>query len=129
MAIFTKTSGTVQPVMAVDTANGAIAGATSLAGLPVNAAGPKLDFFTLTANSSLNALGTVNGYVGNVLAAIQQTSTIAMYQVDGQQLSIGVFPTGAFTTATLVAAAQTANAAVGIPTANVAGVGFKLATS
>lgn len=129
MATITKSSGTAQPVFAADVQNGSIAGATSLAGLPVNAAGPKLDFFTLTANASINTSGGVNGYVGNVLQSIQNTATIAMYQVDGQQLSIAVFPTGAFTTATLVSAAQVANAAIGIPTANVAGVGFKLATS
>jgi hypothetical protein len=35
-------------------------------------------------------------------------------------LNIGIYPTGAYTTATLVAAAQTANATIGIPTANVA---------
>jgi hypothetical protein len=40
-------------------------------------------------------------------------------------LNIAIYPTGAYTTATLVAAAQTANATgglnIGIPTANVAG--------
>jgi hypothetical protein len=51
-----------------------------------------------------------------------------MYQVNPAtpaQLNIAIYPTGAYTTATLVAAAQTANATgglnIGIPTANVAG--------
>jgi hypothetical protein len=46
-----------------------------------------------------------------------------MYQVaaDGVTLNIAIYPTGAYTTATLVAAAQVANTAtIGVPTANVA---------
>jgi len=34
-------------------------------------------------------------------------------------MSFAVYPTGAFTSATFVAACQTANAAIGIPNANV----------
>jgi hypothetical protein len=130
MAIFTKTNGTTQPVFAADTFNGAIAGTANVAaGGSVQMAGPKLDFFSLTANSALSASGVANanGYLNNVLQAIQQTTTIAMYQVtptDAAVLNIAVYPAGAANTATIVAAAQTANATgglnIGIPTANVA---------
>jgi hypothetical protein len=129
MAIFAKTNGSTQPVFALDVRNGSPAqtAALNVAG-PVQPQGPKLDFFSLVANGNISLTGGVNGYVGNVLQAIQNGTTnagaggtVAMYQVaaDGVTLSIAIYPTGAYTTATLVAAAQVANAAIGIPTANV----------
>jgi hypothetical protein len=122
MAYITKVSGGSQPVFATDVLNGNVApGANIAAQGPVNFAGPKYDFFTVTANASVAAQGGVNGYVANVLQAIQQTSTVAIAQVGPNPavLTVAVYPTGAFTTATFVAACQTANAAIGIPTANV----------
>jgi len=53
--------------------------------------------------------------------------TVAFYQVGPATgtINIALYPSGAYTTATLVAAAQTANATgglnIGIPTGNVAG--------
>jgi hypothetical protein len=128
MATFAKTNGSTQPVFALDVRNGSVAQSANIAAQgPVQPQGPKLDFFSLVANASVATQGGVNGYVGNVLQAIQNGTTgsaggtVAMYQVaaDGVTLSIAIYPTGAYTTATLVAAAQTANAAIGIPTANV----------
>jgi len=133
MAGFNRVNGTAQPVFHMDVGNGSIAGSVATAGTPVNFQGPKLDFFSITANATVagqqGVIDSAIGYVSNVLQAIQQTSTVAVYQVDGAQISIGVFPTGAFTTATLAAAVQGANAAIGVETANVKGVGFKLATA
>ena len=130
MAQLTKVNGTTQPVFAIDVQNGTIANTANIAAQgPVQVAGPKLDFFSLTANAVLSASGAANatGYINNVLQAIQQTGTVAMYQVDPASpavLNIAIYPTGAYTTTTLVAAAQTANATgglnIGIPTANVA---------
>lgn len=129
MAQFTKTNGTVQPVFHIDVNNGSIAGATSTAAKPVNFTGPKLDFFQLTcANTNATLQGT-NGFVSNVLQAVQQTSTVAFYQVDGVQISVAVFPTGAFTAATILTAAQGANAAGVNTVASSTDVGFKLATT
>ena len=126
MAQFTKVNGTTQPVFALDVANGSIAGTANVAAQgPVMLSGPQLQFFTLTANAALTNAGNVNGYLNNVLQAIQQTSTIAFYQAGATagQINLAIYPSGAFTTATLVAAAQTANATgglnIGIPTANV----------
>lgn len=126
MAQFTKVNGTTQPVFAMDVANGSIAGTANVAAQgPVNLAGPGLDFFTLTANAALTNAGNVNGYLNNVLQAVQQTGTIAIYQAGATAgtISLAIYPRGAYTTATLVAAAQTANATgglnIGIPTANV----------
>ena len=126
MAIFTKTNGTTQPVFALDVANGSIAGTANVAAQgPVQIQGPKLDFFTLTANTALTNAGNVNGYLNNVLTSVQQLGTIAVYQAAAGAgvISLAIYPSGAYTTATLVAAAQTANATgglnIGIPTANV----------
>ena len=135
MAQFTKTNGTTQPVFALDVANGSISGTANVAAQgPVQMAGPKLDFFSLTANAALTNAGNVNGYLNNVLQAIQSGAgitgggaggTIAMYQAGATAgtINLAIYPTGAYTTATLVAAAQTANATgglnIGIPTANV----------
>lgn len=132
MASFAKTNGSTQPVFALDVRDGSIAQSADLALQgPVQMQGPKLDFFSLIANANIAAQGGVNGYVGNVLSAIQNGTgaaggqggcTIAMYELasDGVTLNLAVYPTGAYTTATLVAAAQVANSSIGIPTANVA---------
>jgi hypothetical protein len=135
MAQFTKVNGTTQPVFALDVANGSISGTANVAAQgPVQMAGPKLDFFSLTANAALTNAGNVNGYLNNVLQAIQSGAgialggaggTIAMYQAGATAgtINLAIYPTGAYTTTTLVAAAQTANATgglnIGIPTANV----------
>lgn len=131
MAFITVVSGGAQPVFATDVLNGNPAQTANLSAASVtNFQGPKLDFFSVIANSSLAVSGAGNaaGYVNNILQGIQQTSTVAMYQVTPvspyQTLNVAVFPVGAFTTATFVTAAQTANATgglnIGIPTANVA---------
>ena len=126
MAQFTKVNGTTQPVFALDVANGSIAGTANVAAQgPVMLSGPQLQFFSLTANAALTNAGNVNGYLNNVLQAIQQTGTIAFYQAGATAgtINLAIYPSGAYTTTTLVAAAQTANATgglnIGIPTANV----------
>ena len=115
MAYYAPVNGDSQPVFALDTRNGPVAPSTSLAGQPVQPQGPKLDFFRAVANTSINGEGGVREYVANVIQAIQQTATVAMYQVDGVALSVAVYPTGAF-----------ANAATFLAAANVAYTGFQL---
>ena len=125
MAYITKVSGGSQPVFATDVLNGSIAQTANIAAQgPFNPAGPKLDFFSVTANASVASQGGVNGYVANVIQAVQQTATVAIFQVGSNPavMNFAVYPTGAFAnTATFVAAVQTANAAIGVPTASVAG--------
>lgn len=133
MAYITVVSGGSQPVFATDVLN-PVAPGTATAATPVNFAGPKLDFFQVTANTSVATQQDVNEYVANVIQAVQQTATVAMYQVDGVQISFGVFPTGAFANA-----ATNTSAAVFLAAANVTytgyqlnsctSIGFKLATS
>ena len=127
MATFTRTNGDVQPVFALDTANGKIIASTATAGTPVNPQGPKLDFFTLTANTSVAGEQGVSEYVDAVLKAVQQIATIATYQVDAAQISLALYPTGAYTAATLLTAANVTY--TGFQLNSSAGVGFKLATS
>ena len=115
MAGFTRVNGDSQPVFALDVQNGPVAPSTSLAGVPVQPQGPKLDFFRAVANNSINGEGGVAEYVANVITAIQQTSTVAMYQVDGTALSVAVYPTGAF-----------ADAAAFLAAANITYTGFQL---
>jgi hypothetical protein len=70
----------------------------------------------------------VDEYVSNVIQAIQQTATVAMYQVDGTTLSFAVFPTGAFANAaTFLAAANITQ--TGFQLNSATNVGFKLAAS
>jgi hypothetical protein len=111
MAGFTKTNGTTQPVFHMDTGNGNIGGTANIAATgSVNFQGPKLDFFSVVANGSLTTSGNVNGYINNVLQAIQQKATVAMYQVSpgaNTILNLAVYPTGAYDATTLLATANT----------------------
>lgn len=133
MAYYTPANGDVQPVFAIDVRN-PVAASASTAGTPVNPAGPKLDFFSVTANTSVATQQGVQEYVANVIQAIQTKATVAVYQVDGTLISFGVYPTGAFANAsTNTSAAEflsTANIAfTGYQLNSAASVGFKLATS
>jgi hypothetical protein len=119
MAYFPPANGDAQPVFALDINNGAQQGDISSAAL-VQMAGPKLDYFkVIVQNGSqqavdiTNQLGNVTngvftpGVVVQLNQAIQQTATIAMYQVEADtsgQISYGIYPSGAWTAATLDAA-------------------------
>ena len=123
MAYITVVSGSAQPVFATDVLNGNIAQSANLAAQAVtNFAGPKLDFYGITANAALTGnIGgpatAANGFISNTLQAIQQVSTVAMYQVNpaaNTVLNIATFPVAAFAnTAVLLATAQEANGAIG----------------
>jgi hypothetical protein len=127
MAYITPVNGDAQPVFATDVRN-PIAASASTAATPVNFQGPKLDFFSVTANTSVATQQGVQEYVANVIQAVQQTSTVAMYQVDGTLISFGVYPTGAFADAAAFLAAANITF-TGYQLNSAAAVGFKLATS
>jgi hypothetical protein len=118
MAYITKVSGGSQPVFATDVLNGSIAQTANIAAQgPFNPAGPKLDFYSFTANASMALQGGVNGYVANVIQALQQVTTVAIAQVGPVPtvLNVAVYPTGSFANvAVAVAQAQQANGAIGI---------------
>jgi hypothetical protein len=153
MAYFPPANGDAQPVFALDINNGAQTGDISSAAL-VQMAGPKLDFFkVIIENTSSQAIDLTNqlgnvtngvftpGVVVQINQAIQQTATIAMYQVEADttgQISYAIYPSGAYTAATLEAAIQalgnvqiTASngtvTGVDVSSSEVTNVGFKLA--
>ncbi len=129
MAYITPVNGDAQPVFALDVQNGPIPPSTSTAGSPVQPAGPKLDFFRFVAANTMAAQQGVNSFVANTLQAIQQTTTIAMYQVDGVALSVALYPVGAFANTTVaLAAANVAGVAGTNQISSCTNVGFKLTT-
>ena len=133
MAYLTPVNGDSQPVFAIDVQNGPVSPSASTAATPVNLAGPKLDFFRAVANTTVVSQQGVQEYVGNVIQAIQQTATIAMYQVDGTVLSFATYPTGAFANASTNTSAATFLAAANITYTgyqldSATSVGFKLST-
>ena len=143
MAYITPVSGGAQPVFATDVRNPVAAGA-STAATPVNFQGPKLDFYRVVANTSVATQQDVNEYVSNVIQAIQQTATVAIYQVaatgNATNFSVATYPTGAFNTATngtdnsaatLQAIIQALGTVSGydLSGATVTNVGFRLAST
>ena len=121
MAYITVVNGGAQPGFATDTLNGSVAQSANLAAQSVtNFQGPKLDFWSVNANSALSVSGAGNsqGFISNTLQAIQQVSTVAMYQVNpaaNTVLNVAVFPVGSFANAaTFLTAAQGANATGGL---------------
>jgi len=118
MAYFPPFNGDAQPVFALDINNGSQTGTISADAL-VQMQGPKLDFFkVLVKDGSAAAIdlrpqlgnysggGTVfnPGVVVQLNQSIQNTSTIAIYQVEGDntgQISYAVYPSGALTAAGL----------------------------
>ena len=137
MAEFTRTHGNAQQVFHIDTNNGALSGALTESA-PVNLAGPKLDFFKILINDGsavdLQAEVGTGLAVEAILKDIQQTSTVAVYQVEDDtsgQISVGIYPTGAYTNATLQTQIRLLTAAgsnsVDCSSSTVADAGFKLA--
>ena len=117
MAYLTPVNGEAHPGFALDVHNGPVAASTSTSGATatVQPAGPKLDFVRFVANNSMATQSGVQEYVANVIQALQQTCTVAMYQVDTTALSIAYYPTGAF-----------ANAATALSAANITFTGYQL---
>jgi hypothetical protein len=108
MASFTKVHGDARPVVNLDSKQGfkntdnTFSAST---GIPINPAGPKLDFFSMVLDSDtspVNQMGT-GGAVQAVLTYISQLATVHIYQVDNvtgygdAQLSLAIYPTGAWT--------------------------------
>lgn len=147
MPALTITSGGSQPVFATDTLNGPQLAATTTytpAGTPTNFMGPKLDFFGCDLGADPSTEAEVNGMLQTLLQNIQQTATVAIYQVAATSnvtnFSVATFPTGAFNTATdgtdnSAATLQAQIRALGtvagynLAGATVTNVGFRLAST
>jgi hypothetical protein len=155
MAYFPPANGDAQPVFALDINNGDQTGAISSAAL-VQMAGPKLDFFGVVVQNGSQQNIDLQNQLGNVTGAvftpgvivqlnqnIQNTATIAMYQVEAASagmISYAVYPSGAWTAATLqaslralgniqITASDGTVTGVNVTGTDVTNVGFKLATS
>jgi hypothetical protein len=141
MASIPLVSGGSQPVFATDTLNGPQLASTATytpANTPTNFQGPKLDFFGVDLGADPSAQAGVNGAIQYVLQAVQQTSTVAIYQVSATaaapNLSLAIYPTGAYTAASLQTLIQGLGANVGgtgydASGATVTNVGFRLNAS
>jgi hypothetical protein len=155
MAYFPPANGDAQPVFALDINNGPQDGVITSAAL-VQMAGPKLDFFGVVVQNGSqqnidlqNQLGNVTsgvftpGVIVQLNQSIQTTATIAMYQVEAAsagQISYAVYPSGAYTAATLqaqlralgniqITASDGTVTGVNVTGTDVTNVGFKLALS
>ena len=153
MAVFNPANGDAQPVFALDLANGPQQGAITAAAL-VQMAGPKLDFFKVIVQNGSQQNIDLQNQLGNVTAgvftpgvivqlnqSIQETATIAMYQVEAAsagQISYAVYPSGAYTAATLqvalralgnvqITASDGTVTGVNVTGTDVTDAGFKLA--
>lgn len=100
MAQVTRVNGDLKPVLHLDApaytntgVNAVVSGAT------VQPQGPKLNFFTITADGALTG-----AQVKTIIDAIQQLSTVYIYEytdTTNDTLAVALYPTGAYTAATL----------------------------
>lgn len=127
MAYTSRVHGDTKPVFAIDTLNGSGSATT---GVAVQIAGPKLDFFNIDVGADLATQMDQGGAVEKVITTITQLATVHFYQVEASsgQLSIAVYPTGAWAAADLETAIRALDTGTGyrLNAATVANNGFKL---
>lgn len=110
-------------------AQGSAAGAISADELVI-ANGPELDFFKIIVTNGSsevvdirNELDAAESVVA-IMQAIGTKATVEMYQVEGDttgQISVAVYPAGAWTTSTLQTAIRALGGSVGANTVDVSG--------
>lgn len=110
-------------------AQGSAAGAITADELVI-ANGPELDFFKIiVTNGSADVVDIRNELdaaesVVAIMQAIGTKATVEMYQVEGDatgQISVAVYPAGAWTTSTLQTAIRALGGSVGANTVDVSG--------
>jgi hypothetical protein len=117
MASIPLVSGGSQPVFSIDTRNGpqlAANVAYTPSGTPTNFAGPALEFYNIGNLVGIQNQAQVNGAVQVINQALQQYCTIAIEQVDTNQISIATYPLGAFGANASVSAAAVNALVVGL---------------
>jgi hypothetical protein len=135
MSGFTRTHGDAQPVFAIDTLNGPISPDAAANGTTTNFIGPAMDFFGIDLGADPQAQLGVNEAIAQVLQSIEQLSTVMMYSVsatgNATNMSVAVYPLGAYTAAALEAQIQALGTVNGysLASAAVTNVGFRLATT
>jgi hypothetical protein len=105
MAQFTRVNGDLKQVLWLDAPDYTNTGVNAVtSAVTVQPQGPKLDFFTATANGALTTT-----QVAAAVQTIQQLATIHIYEytdASNDTLAFAVYPTGAWTTASLVTALE-----------------------
>ena len=103
MAQFTRVNGDFKQVLWLDAPDYTNTGVNAVtSAVTVQPQGPKLDFFTLTGNGS-----QIADNIQATFQTIQQLATIHIYEYTNatdDTLAIAVYPTGAWTVASLDAA-------------------------
>lgn len=115
MAQFTKKHGNAQQVFQPDTQE-PVAGSAVYTSVPINVAGPKLDFFKIATAVDISAEGDHDEAVEIILQSIQQLGTVACYQVQagsGGNMSVAVYATEDWKAATMQTAIRALGATVG----------------
>ena len=135
MAGFTRTHGDAQPVFAMDVQNGPVASSTAADGTTTNFIGPAMDFFGFDLGAAPTTQLGVDEMVAQVMVSIEQLSTVMMYSVSATanvtNMSVAVYPVGAYTAATLQAQVRALGTVNGydLSGATVTNVGFRLAST
>jgi hypothetical protein len=103
MAQFTRVNGDFKQVLWLDAPDYTNTGVNAVtSAVTVQPQGPKLDFFTLTGNGS-----QIADNIQATFQTIQQLATIHIYEYTNatdDTLAVAVYPTGAWTVASLDAA-------------------------
>ncbi len=105
MAEFTRVSGDLKPVLNYDASEYTNTGANAVtSAATVQPQGPKLEFFTATANGAVSTTQLVSA-----INTIGQLATIHMYEytdTTNDTLAVAIYPVGAWTTTSLAAALE-----------------------
>lgn len=105
MAQFARVNGDLKPVLWLDQPDYTNTGVNAVSSaLTVQPQGPKLDFFTFTAAAGLTA-----AEVTQAVQSIQQLATVYIYEYTdaaSDTLAMALYPTGAYTAASLEAQLQ-----------------------
>jgi len=106
MAQFTRVNGDLKQVLWIDAPDYTNTGVNAVtSAVTVQPQGPKLDFFTITADGALTG-----AQVSTIVQAVQQLATIYIYEYTdaaNDTLALALYPTGQYTTASLKALVDT----------------------
>ena len=106
MAQFTRVNGDLKQVMWIDAPDYTNTGVNAVtSAVTVQPQGPKLDFFTITADGALTG-----AQVSTIVQAVQQLATIYIYEYTdaaNDTLALALYPTGQYTIASLKALVDT----------------------
>lgn len=122
MAQFTKVNGDFLPVLHLDYPAYTNSGINAVTpNVAVQPQGPKLDFYTATANGSVTST-----QIQAAFQTIEQLSTVMLYQygnASNNTLAVGIYPAGAWTASTLQTALLSTTNGASWPTGSTVAAG------